>query len=76
MRGLAKATTIAIVGLLAGGLAKQPLAEPGPIGRWLMDQPVSLWDQGLSRMHERVNEATTGISRDMKISAFAGVDYN
>ena len=66
----------ATVAFLAFGLATRSLAEPGPIGSWLMDQPVSLWDQGLSRMQERANEATASMSRDMKISAFAVLRYD
>ena len=27
-------------------------AEPGPIGQWLMDEPVSLWDWGMRNTRE------------------------
>ena len=27
-------------------------AEPGPIGRWLMNEPVTLWDRGMDAMQE------------------------
>ena len=28
-------------------------AEPGPIGRWLMNTPVTLWDRGMDAMDEK-----------------------
>ena len=73
---MTKILITATVAFLAFGLATRSLAEPGPIGRWLMDQPVSLWDQGLSRMQERANDATASMSRDMKIGAFAVLRYD
>ena len=31
-------------------LAMPMRAEPGPIGTWLMEQPVTLWDWGWPRI--------------------------
>ncbi len=73
---MTKLLITAAVSFLAFGLATRSLAEPGPIGRWLMDQPVSLWDQGLSRMQERAKDATASMSQNMKISAFAVLRYD
>ena len=36
---MTKLLITAAVSFLAFGLATRSLAEPGPIGRWLMDQP-------------------------------------
>ena len=41
-------TIIAAATALAA-LAGVATAEPGPIGRWLMKQPVTLWDRGMDR---------------------------
>lgn len=30
-------------------------AEPGPVGQWLMDEPVSLWDFGMLGLREYLN---------------------
>ena len=70
MLGLAKVTTITIVGLLAGGLATQPQAEPGPIGRWLMSEPLTLWDIGMIRAEEEASRAAKASSPDLGFSRF------
>ena len=38
-------------------LAMPVRAEPGPIGNWLMNEPVTLWDWGMMRMKEAAQEA-------------------
>ena len=43
-----KTLCAALVAALALGTPLR--AEPGPIGEWLMDQPVSLWDMGMTRI--------------------------
>ncbi len=30
-------------------------AEPGPVGKWLMNEPASLWDVGMYRLEEYVH---------------------
>ncbi|MDE0415933.1 MAG: hypothetical protein OXI95_03220 [bacterium] len=37
-------------------------AEPGPIGQWLMEQPVSLWDWGMMRAKENAQRAADQIA--------------
>lgn len=49
--------TIIAAGALAVMLAGPVGAEPGPIGRWLMDQPVTLWDRGMDRALMEAKEA-------------------
>lgn len=48
MRKMFAAVLLASVAL-ADGDAK---AAPGPIGQWLMDQPVTLWDRGMDAMDD------------------------
>ena len=76
MLGLAKVTTITIVALLAGGLATQPQAEPGPIGRWLMSEPLTLWDIGMIRAEEEASRAAKASSPDLGFSRWGGARYS
>ncbi len=46
-----------IAAALAVGLAMPVRAEPGPIGQWLMSEPVTLWDWGMMRMESAAEEA-------------------
>ena len=53
--------TILLVALFLVNLSAIPrsTAEPSPVGRWLMNQPMSLWDWGMfeaSRNAERIAE--------------------
>lgn len=32
-------------------------AEPGPVGQWLMNEPVTLWDRGMDAINEAVGQA-------------------
>ncbi|MDE0433988.1 MAG: hypothetical protein OXH92_08250 [Bryobacterales bacterium] len=48
-------TIIAAAALAA--LAGVATAEPGPIGQWLMNQPVTLWDRGMDRALNAAKEA-------------------
>lgn len=40
--------------LTTGGAAK---AEPGPIGKWLMREPLTLWDMGMMRIEDATEAA-------------------
>ena len=40
-------------------LAMPSIAEPGPIGRWLMGEPLSLWDKGMFEANEAARRAAT-----------------
>ena len=44
-------------------LAMPSIAEPGPIGRWLMGEPLSLWDKGCLRRMKRRDERPTPSGR-------------
>ena len=48
--------TIIAAAVLAA-LAGVATAEPGPIGQWLMNQPVTLWDRGMDRALKEAEEA-------------------
>lgn len=50
-----------IAATLAVALAGPAAAEPGPVGRWLMDQPVTLWDRGMDRALAEVERAVGAV---------------
>ena len=50
-------------------LSMQLNAEPGPIERWLMDEPVSLWDRGMDAMEESTRIAYQAISEKHDLDA-------
>jgi hypothetical protein len=39
-----------LVAALAAHTPARPRAEPGPVGRWLMTEPASLWELGMFRL--------------------------
>ncbi len=43
------------------GLMSAVRAEPGPVGRWLMNEPVTLWDLGLMNMEQDAEQAAEHI---------------
>lgn len=51
-----RASVVSILSLLVlTTINSGPLrAEPGPVGRWLMDEPASLWDLGMARLKEHI----------------------
>ena len=53
-----RASVISIVSLLviATNLGGPLRAEPGPVGKWLMDEPTSLWDLGMLRLEKIVDD--------------------
>lgn len=53
----------AIVGALTV-LAMPARAEPGPIGRWLMEEPYSLWDRGMEKASEATHRAIIELAND------------
>ena len=55
--------TIIAAAALAVMLAGSAEAEPGPIGQWLMNQPVTLWDRGMDRALSAAERAATAGAR-------------
>ena len=51
-------------------------AEPGPIGQWLMNKPVTLWDKGMRRMREEADRAAKGVAEDAGTNGWANTEYN
>lgn len=51
-----------ITAALVAGMAGSAGAEPGPIGQWLMDRPVSLWDWGMMRAKENAQRAADQVA--------------
>ena len=52
----------------------ESIAEPGPIGRWLMTTPMSLWDKGMFEVGNTVKRATEHIASGY--DARGGVNYD
>ena len=48
---------ITLVAALLASFTSIVRAEPGPIGQWLMNQPVTLWDIGMMRAEEAAKDA-------------------
>ena len=46
-----------------GALAMPVRAEPGPIGRWLMNTPLTLWDWGMMRADQAAEKAALQTQR-------------
>ena len=58
-------------------LAMPVRAEPGPIGNWLMNEPVSLWDRGMDRASEAARIAADHIYADnVAVSAWSHYEWN
>lgn len=51
-------------------------AEPGPIGTWLMNEPVTLWDRGMDALEERAREAHERVGRAHEIAMYSGAYYD
>ena len=51
-----------ITAALAAGMVGSAGAEPGPIGQWLMDRPVSLWDWGMMRAKKHAQRAADQVA--------------
>ena len=57
-------------------LAASLRAEPGPIGKWLMDDPLTLWDIGMIRAKEDAREAGSEVVKDIGRKQWTRVSYN
>ena len=68
-----KALCIALVAALA--LVTPLRAEPGPIGEWLMAQPLTLWDIGMIRAGEEAARAAKESSNNLGFSRWGGAIY-
>lgn len=54
----------------------EAIAEPGPIGQWLMNEPVTLWDRGMDRAKKAAERAAETIgSEDHGAPPFGGAWY-
>lgn len=60
-----------ILAALAVMLAGEAGAEPGPIGRWLMSQPVTLWDRGMDRADAAAKRAERAVGNAARTPAGA-----
>ena len=57
-------------------LAMPSIAEPGPIGRWLMGEPLSLWDKGMFEANEAARRAATFVGSHRGELAWGSASYN
>ena len=66
--------TIIAAAALAAMLTGAATAEPGPIGNWLMSQPVTLWDRGMDRADAAARRAAKAI-KPLKRSNLSGAAF-
>ena len=57
-------------------LAMPSITEPGPIGRWLMGEPLSLWDKGMFEANEAARRAATFVGSHRGELAWGSASYN
>ena len=57
-------------------LAMPSHAEPGPIGQWLMNDPLTLWDRGMMLAREEANTAGDRVAKDAGASGYTLTSYN
>ena len=69
-----KTLCVALVAALALGTPLR--AEPGPIGEWLMDQPVSLWDMGMTRIRQDAQRASGYLLKDAQLEGVPDAYYD
>ena len=72
---------VCILALMSGTplvvtLALPSRAEPGPIGGWLMNEPLTLWDRGMMRAREEADRAGKRVARDAGKGGWALTSYN
>ena len=68
-----RAIIVICVVLLA---ASPAAAEPGPIGNWLMSQPLTLWDKGMMAMREDAREAAKAVAAEKGTTHWITVAYD
>ena len=68
--------TIIAAAALAVMLAGPAGAEPGPIGQWLMSQPVTLWDRGMDRADAAAERAGNAIMGGEGSKVWGGASYD
>lgn len=72
MRGPVKVASMAAISALVVALETRSLAEPGPIGRWLMSEPLALCDIGTIRAEEEAARAAKASGQDPGFSRWGG----
>ncbi len=51
-------------------------AEPGPIGQWLMNEPLTLWDHGMMKAGDEADEAAERVAEKLDVEVTGTfVDY-
>ena len=56
-------------------LANSAHAEPGPIGQWLMNDPLTLWDHGMMRAENEADEAAKRVAKKLDIQVMGAWVY-
>ena len=65
-----------VVGALVLALVGSARAEPGPIGNWLMDQPVTLWDLGMIRVKDAADAVEPKVENKFGGTLVSSVSYD
>ena len=58
--------------LLAAVMINPAVAEPDSTGRWLMDQPLTLWDMGMMRATDSAQSASERVEIETSKNPLAG----
>ena len=58
------------------GTPESPRAEPGPIGQWLMDEPLTLWDRGMIQANEAGERSAKSAAKDHSSTIVGGARYD
>ena len=54
----------------------ESIAEPGPIGQWLMNQPLTLWDKGMFEATEAANQAAEYVGKNIGNISYGRAQYD
>ena len=67
---------VATLAASAPMMASSAGAEPGPIGKWLMEQPLTVWDIGMTKAGDQAKRASDGMPTKSGMPAFAWAKYD
>ena len=67
---------VATLAASAPMMASSAGAEPGPIGKWLMEQPLTVWDIGMTKAGDQAKRARDGMPTKSGMPEFAWAKYD
>ena len=65
-----------VAAALLGLVAMPAHTEPGPIGAWLMKEPLTLWDIGMIRAGDKAEKAGKSVGAHRGSASYGWADYN